>query len=135
MSELEHNDMEKKEKASSITVENVNVRTYTLSPEMRQDIKESIIHTLHSDPELVREIFQAVVQIKNESHEIKQKEEIELKRIEKAEAKKLIHAFIESNPGCKTSDIIVRLELDPPFVMEILKELKEEDLVQSKNIV
>jgi len=91
-----------------------------------------------SDREFVKEIFYEAFEMKNESLVIKQTDELVLKQIDKGEAKKQIQEFIETNPetnpGCKTSDLIMNLELDPPFVIEILKELKKENIVQTEDV-
>ena len=112
--------------SSSITVESTNVKTYQLSPEIREDIKQSVVHLLRSDPALIKEIF-------NEAFEVKP-EEINLRTINRDEAKKQVQEYVMANVGCKTSDIIMNLELDPVLVMEILKELKDQNFIQSKSI-
>jgi predicted transcriptional regulator len=59
---------------------------------------------------------------------------IHLKIMDRGEAKRKIHHFINRNPGCRTSEIIEKLGIDPELVVSILKELKEEDSVLSKPI-
>ena len=59
---------------------------------------------------------------------------LHLKIIDKEEAKRKIQQFINKNPGCRTSQIIEKLEIDPELAIRILKELKEEDSVLSKPI-
>ena len=130
---MEEKLSEKKEKESAtITVH--DEKTYTVSPEIRNDLKESIVHLFRSDREFVKEIFCEAFEMKNESLVIKQMDELVLKQIDKGEAEKQIQEFIETNPGCKTSDLIMNLELDPPFVIEILKELKKENIVQTEDV-
>lgn len=112
--------------ARTINIEDHAVRTYHLSPEMMQDVKEAIIHTLKSDPRLIKEIINETLK-PNE-------EEITFQTIDKDEAKQKILKHIEKHPGCKTSDIIFSLNIEPTQVLEILKELKEGEIVQSKSI-
>jgi predicted transcriptional regulator len=54
--------------------------------------------------------------------------------MDREEAKRKIHHFIIKNPGCRTSQIIEKLEIDPELAVRILKELKEEDSILSKPI-
>ena len=63
---------------------------------------------------------------------IKSEEVIELKKIPKDEAKKLILDYIEKHEGCWTDEIIFDLKLDPVLVVEVLKELEGEEEVESR---
>jgi ribosomal protein S25 len=59
---------------------------------------------------------------------------LHLKIMDREEAKRKVHQFINKNPGCRTSQIIEKLGIDPELAVRILKELKEEDSVLSKPI-
>lgn len=122
----------KEKETAEITVQ--NVKTYSVSAEVRNDIKESLIHLLRSDQELMKDIFRCALVQQEESFTLKQDDEIQLVKPEKEDAKKMIQGFIEENPGCLTSDIIFNLKLDVDLVMENLKELKNEELVEGKDI-
>lgn len=61
-------------------------------------------------------------------------DEIELRKIPKNEAIELIKAYIVKHLGCRTSDIIYDLTLDPDLVMECLNELEEKKKVVGKKI-
>ena len=111
---------------NSITVQNSNVKTYEISPEILESIKESLIHHFKTNPDFLQEIMNKAL--------AQPEEVIELKSIDKNDAKKLIQEYTESNPGIKTSDIIINLKLDPIQVMEILKELQEEQILSGTNI-
>jgi hypothetical protein len=100
--------------------------TMVFSPEMMQSIRESLVIYLRSNPEFVRDILNDLFKANPE--------EIHLKSVPKDVAKKMIGEFIQKNPGVKTSDIIMKLELEPALVVEILKELESEDSVLSKSI-
>lgn len=110
----------------TILEEKRNSKTILMSPQMMQEIKESFVIYLRSHPEFVKDILTESLKSTQGT--------IELKKLDKATAKKLIQEYIEKKPGCITSDIIMKLELDPMQVMGILKELKEEDLVQAKDV-
>jgi len=112
--------------AGTIIIEDRRERNVKLSPEILVAIKESFEGYLRSNPEFVREIFNEAFRSASD--------EIIPRQISRDIAKTEIHEFINKNPGCKTSDIILNLNLDPTLVMEILKQLKEEDVVQSNPV-
>ncbi|HEY7571311.1 MAG TPA: hypothetical protein VH796_08080 [Nitrososphaeraceae archaeon] len=60
--------------------------------------------------------------------------EIRFRHIDKAGARKKIQDYINKNSGCLTSEIIEGLLIEPRLVMQTLKELKQDDLVLSKDI-
>lgn len=55
-----------------------------------------------------------------------------LRKISKKKATSLIQNYIKNNPGCRTSDIIYDLEIDPDIVLEILHELETNNLIQGE---
>lgn len=59
---------------------------------------------------------------------------IELKKIPLEEAKLLIHKYIKEHPGCRTSDLIIELALDPDLVIKALSQLKKEDRIEGRDI-
>ena len=109
---------------ASVIIEDHRERNVKLSPEVLTAIKESFEIHLRSHPEFVREIFNEAFRTTSD--------EINPRNIPREVAKTEIHEFINKHPGCKTSDIILNLNLDPPLVMEILKELKQEEVILSK---
>ena len=100
--------------------------TMDFSAEMMNMIKESLVIYLRSHPEFVKEILNEAFQTSSE--------EVRLKSVHKEVAQKMITEFINKNPGCKTSDMIIQLELEPTLVMETLKELERVGSVLSKPI-
>jgi hypothetical protein len=60
--------------------------------------------------------------------------EILFRSISEEDAKKEIEGYITTHPKCRTSQIIDDLQLDPKFIVEILKQLEEEKSIQSKPI-
>lgn len=60
--------------------------------------------------------------------------EIELRSINKIDARDSIHQFIKQNPYCRTSEIIEKLRLEPDLVVETLKELREQEFVLSRPV-
>lgn len=125
---------------SSIIVEEHSVANYSLPPELMsvirqacdihlrnpKHLKKALSELKKNDPNFVRELF-------DESY-ISTKEEIPLSSMSPEQAKVAINEYIMNHPGCRTSEIAENLNIDPLEVVEILKELKKEGLVQSKAI-
>ncbi len=125
---------------SQLKVDTEIKQTYFLPPEVTRNIKksvqialkdkkiikESLIEVLSKDKEFLREIL-------NEIHKAEDNESI-TRDIDKVTAKREIEEYIDTHPRCRTGHIIDDLQLDPEIVMEILKELKEEGSIQSKQI-
>jgi len=59
---------------------------------------------------------------------------IELREIPLKKVKEEIYRYIKEHPGCRTSDIIINLELDPDLVLKALSELRHEDRVEARDI-
>jgi len=59
---------------------------------------------------------------------------VKLKKISLEEAKSRIYRYIKEHPGCRTSDIIMDLELDPDVVLKALSQLQREDRVEGREI-
>lgn len=57
---------------------------------------------------------------------------VELKKISKSKALSQIKAYIDKHQGCRTSDIIYDLALNPDLVLKVLKELKEKSKIRSE---
>lgn len=118
----------------AIRVENRSVKTMQVTSDMMEDIKQSVLRELRVNQEFRKSVVCEIFGKTDETLSIKQDEDVvELKQIDKQTAKKQIKDFIEKNSGCKTSDLIIKLELDPPLVIEILKELKKEEVIQTKD--
>lgn len=127
---------EPKQIQKSIRVEDSTVRTFQITPEIMEDLRASLIHTIKTDSQLKKDLIFELLG-KNEVLIPKQTtndEEVFLKEVNKDEAKKQIQEFVQSNPGCRTSDIIFALKLDIDLVMETLKELKNEELVEGRDV-
>jgi hypothetical protein len=58
----------------------------------------------------------------------------ELVRIPLKDAQQKIISYVNSHIGCKTSDIIFDLGLDPDLVLQCLNELETSKRIRSKNI-
>jgi predicted transcriptional regulator len=54
------------------------------------------------------------------------------KKMTKDTKRQLIREFINRNPGSTTSEIIERLNIDPITTVQMLQELKQNDLIFSK---
>jgi len=59
---------------------------------------------------------------------------IKLRTISVEEAKQILHKYIRKHPGSKTSDLILKLALDPKVVVEALSQLSAEGKVEGRNI-
>lgn len=61
--------------------------------------------------------------------------EIELVEIPEEEATSRIVEYIKENPGCRTSDIIFNLHLDPNLVLKVLKNLGDQQKIRGEPVV
>jgi len=57
----------------------------------------------------------------------------ELVEIPEKEALARINDYVKNHPGCRTSEIIYNLRLDPDLVLRVLKKLEEEGKVRGEN--
>lgn len=68
-----------------------------------------------------------------EKEKVAEKEVLDLRKIPHKEAVALIKKYIDEHQGCRTSDIIYDLALDPELVLTVLKELKEKGKIRSED--
>lgn len=61
-------------------------------------------------------------------------QEVRLRSLPYDEAIQLIQKYIDENPGCHTSDIILNLEIDPDLVLEIIRNLQQSGEIRSEKI-
>ncbi|RLE55731.1 MAG: hypothetical protein DRJ30_03385 [Candidatus Methanomethylicota archaeon] len=106
-----------------------------------------LLRTSRKIPKAEKNILNEIALLRNELNLLKEKvEELEgkykniimeeiafFKRISKDEAKNLIKEYIHQHPGCLTSEIIEKLELDPELVNEVLIELEREGEIEARN--
>jgi len=59
---------------------------------------------------------------------------VELRRLTSEQAVPIISSYVENHSGCRTSDIIYGLNLDPRFTIEVLKRMEEKKLIRSEKI-
>jgi hypothetical protein len=97
-------------------------------------------------PELIAKIDEAVEQRVNEKLEevvkkcLKEREEqagkevLKLRKISHEKAVPLIKKYIDENQGCRTSDIIYDLALDPDLVLNVLKKLQEKSEIRGEDV-
>jgi hypothetical protein len=62
----------------------------------------------------------------------KESEVIELKKIPKKQARSLVKSYIDTHEGCRTSDIIYDLALDPELVLEVLQDLNKKKMIKGE---
>jgi hypothetical protein len=94
--------------------------SYSVSPEVRADIKDSLLSTLRNDSDLLKEVVKDYLHenphiLKDILNELKSEadsEEINLRMVDRDLAKREIVELIMSKPDCLTSDIIMQLKLD-----------------------
>lgn len=82
---------------------------------------------------VLKEELEGIVRKCLEEREKASEEEIlKLKKIPHKDAVALIQKHIDEHQGCRTSDIIYDLALDPDLVLTVLKELKEKGKIRSE---
>jgi len=69
-----------------------------------------------------------------EKEKLDEKSILKLRKIPHKKAVTLIKKYIDEHQGCRTSDIIYDLALDPDLVLELLKELEEKEKIRGENI-
>ena len=82
---------------------------------------------------LLAEKLEEIVRKCLEEKEKRAEEEIiRLRKIPHEEAVGFIKEYIDKHQGCRTSDIIYDLELDPELVLSVLKELEEKKEIRGE---
>jgi len=121
--------------------EKLEFETYTAvkpSPEMMAKIESIIAEYCNRELEKTcRKLLPKIVEkVMWESREekINKEEIVELKTIPKEKAKTLIQKYITKHHGCRTSDIIYDLRLDPDLVLEVLKKLETDKAIRGRKI-
>lgn len=61
-------------------------------------------------------------------------EELKLVKIPEKKATKKISEYITKHPGCRTSDIIFDLHLDPDLVLTVVRKLQQKGKIKGKDI-
>jgi hypothetical protein len=61
-------------------------------------------------------------------------EALELVNIPEKEAAKKVSEYINRHPGCRTSDIIYDLHLNPDLVLKVLRKLEKQEKVRGKDV-
>lgn len=64
-----------------------------------------------------------------------QKEEVVLRSPALKDALPMIMKYINENPGCRTSEIILNLQLDPDTVLKAIRTLRAKGEIRSEEIV
>jgi predicted Rossmann fold nucleotide-binding protein DprA/Smf involved in DNA uptake len=121
----------------SVTV--VNKQTMMINPDMQDLIKQSVLLHLKGNQELLKNVLKDFLNnhphvLKEIVEELTNPPEVSFDSLDRETAKAKILEFIEANPGSRTSDIILATNLEPPLVMEILKELNTEGNIKKKSI-
>ena len=109
------------------------------SPEMSAKIELVIEECVCRELEKVvrkvlKEKLEEVVKKCLEEKEKPSEEVLELKKIPRKEAATLITRYIDEHQGCRTSDIIFNLHLDPDLVLNVLKKLEKDKKVRGESI-
>jgi len=100
---------------------------FKLSPELMAKIHELVEESVNRKlPEVVRKCLE-------EREKLAEKGVIKLRKIPPKEAIPLIKRYIDKHQGCRTSDIIYDLGLEPDLVLKVLKELEEEGKIRGKD--
>ena len=109
-----------------------------LSPELMVKIHQAVEEYLNENLEeivkkCVDECLEEVVKkCLEEREKLAEKEVVEVRKIPHKEAVALIKKYIDEHQGCRTSDIIYDLALDPELALSILKELEEKKEIRGE---
>lgn len=111
-----------------------------VSPEMAVEIHKVIEEYCDRELEKIvkkvvaKRLTQIVKECLEERDKATEESVVELKRIPNKEAVVQIQDYVDKHQGCRTSDIIYNLELDPDLVLSVLKELKEKGKIRSEDV-
>lgn len=111
-----------------------------ISPEMAVEIHKLVEEYCDRELEKIvkkivtKRLTQIVKECLEERDKATEESVVELKRIPKEEAVVQIQDYVDKHQGCRTSDIIYDLELDPDLVLSVLQELKEKGKIRSENL-
>jgi len=101
----------------------------SLTPELMAKIDELIEECVDRRlPEVVRKCLE-------EREKLSKKEILKLRKIPHEKAVALIKKYIDENRGCRTSEIILNLQLDPDIVLKAIRALREKGEIRSEEIV
>jgi len=111
-----------------------------LTPDLIVRIHEAIEDYLDKNidnivKKCVDECIEDVVKKCLEEREERTEEEItKLRKISYKEAVAIIKKYVDKHQGCRTSDIIYELALDPDLVLSVLKKLEKDKVIRGENI-
>jgi len=104
------------------------------TPEMAAVIQKCVEECVQRE---LREMVERIVEEKLNSilgGLVGSTQEIELRVLPIPQAKDLIKKYVDENPGCLTSDIIINLGLEPRNVLEAISQLQREEKLRGENI-
>ncbi len=110
------------------------------SPEMMAKIHSVIEEYCKKEfPKIVKKIMErklkeVINEYLEEREKLTEKGTLRLRRISRKNAITRIKEYISKHPGCRTSDIIYDLALDPDLVISILTELEDKGNVSSEDL-
>lgn len=67
--------------------------------------------------------------------EQQQRKVIQLRSIQKKQAKKKILDYVDDHPGSYTSEIFMALQLDPRLVYDILHDLERKNVLKVEKVI
>ena len=123
------------------SVERLGLETFLgirITPELMAKIHQVVEEYLNENLEeivkkCVDECLEDVVKKCLEEREKRaEREVLELRKIPCEEAVALVKEYIDEHQGCRTSDIIYDLALDPELVLSVLKELEEKEEIRGE---
>lgn len=98
-----------------------------LTPELIAKIHELVEQCVNEKlPEVVKKCLE-------EREKLAEKGVLKLRKIPHEKAVALIKSYIDEHQGCRTSDIIYDLALDPDLVLKVLKKLEEKGKIRSED--
>lgn len=94
---------------------------------VEKDLEKAINKSL--DPRIKKIVQECLQKEKYSKFEV-----VELRKIPKEKAVALVNSYIAKHEGCRTSDIIYDLALDPELVLEVLNELKRKRRIKGESL-
>jgi len=103
-----------------------------LTPELSAKIEELIMEyvTKYCDEHLEKTVKKCL----GEKQQLHGQDVLELREIPHEKAVASIKKYIDKHQGCRTSDIIYDLRLEPDLVLGVLKELEREKKIRGEQV-
>jgi len=107
---------------------------FKLSPELTAKIHQLVEQCVDERLEkiLTEKLEEIVKKCLEEREKLAEKEILKLRKVPHKEAVALIKKYIDEHQGCRTSDIIYDLALDPDLVLSVLTKLEKKKVIRGE---